>query len=161
MLIKFVDIGFFVCVILTLVCSLRACNMWLTRNHMFIRDIWGKFISFIFWNFEISLVSFGRFQNFEKVNSVNVSQISLLSMWLLVQLFFEVSMMLSLQCSCLFSDVVWEDRRIGGETRHLARWNETKGNTCRRKRATFTSGTSLWMFLSFSLFSKQDIVYGI
>ena len=32
MFIKFVDIDFFVCVILTLVCSLRACNMWLTRN---------------------------------------------------------------------------------------------------------------------------------
>ena len=35
-------------------CSLRACHMWLTRNHMFIREIWGKFTSFIFWNFEIS-----------------------------------------------------------------------------------------------------------
>ena len=80
----------FLCVLfLPLVCSYRACNMWLTRNHMFIRDIWGKFISFIFWNFEISLVSFGRFQNFEKVNSVNVSQISLLSMWLLIQLFLK------------------------------------------------------------------------
>ena len=74
------------CVILTLVCSLRACHMWLTRNHMFIREIWGKFTSFIFWNFEISLVSLRRFQNFKKVNSVNLSQISLLNMWLLVEI---------------------------------------------------------------------------
>ena len=81
-LLIFID---FFCVILTLVCSLRACHMWLTRNHMFIREIWGKFTSFIFWNFEISLVSLGRFQNFKKVNSVNLSQISLLNMWLLVQ----------------------------------------------------------------------------
>ena len=49
----------------------------LTRNHMFIPEIWGKFTSLIFWNFEISLVSLGRFQNFKKVNSVNLSQISL------------------------------------------------------------------------------------
>ena len=72
-------------VILTLVFSLRACHMWLTKNHMFIREIWGKFTSFIFWNFEISLVWLGRFQNFKKVNSVNLSQISLLNMWLLAQ----------------------------------------------------------------------------
>ena len=39
------------CVILTLVCSLRACHMWLTRNHMFIHEIWEKFTSFIFWIF--------------------------------------------------------------------------------------------------------------
>ena len=51
---------------------------------MFIREIWGKFISFIFWNFEISLVLLGRFQNFRKVISINLSQISLLNMWLLV-----------------------------------------------------------------------------
>ena len=72
------------CVILTLVCSSRACHMWLTRNHMFIREIWEKFTSFIVWNFEISLVSLGRFQSFKKVNSVNLSQISHLNMWLLV-----------------------------------------------------------------------------
>ena len=35
----------------------------------------------IFWNFEISLASLRRFQ---KVNSINLSQISLLNMWLLV-----------------------------------------------------------------------------
>ena len=52
------------CVILTLVCSLRACHMWLTRNHIFIREIWKKF---------------ERFQNFKKVNLVNLSQISLLN----------------------------------------------------------------------------------
>ena len=57
------------CVILTLVCSLRACHMWLTRNHMFIREIWGKFTLFIFWN---------------------LSQISLLNMWLLVQICFQL-----------------------------------------------------------------------
>ena len=67
------------CVILTLVYSLRACHMWLTRNHMFIREIWGKFTSFIFWNFEISFVSFGRFYNLKRVNSVDLSQISFLS----------------------------------------------------------------------------------
>ena len=74
------------CGILTLVWFLRACHMWLTRNHMFICEIWGKFTSFIFWNFEISLVSLGRFQNLRKVNSVNLCQISLLNMWLLVQI---------------------------------------------------------------------------
>ena len=43
MFIKFVEIHrLFFCVILTLVCSLRAYHMWLTRNHMFIREIWGK-----------------------------------------------------------------------------------------------------------------------
>ena len=50
------------------------------------REIWGKLTSFIFWNFEISLVLLGRFQNFKKVNSVNLSQIFLLNMWLLVQI---------------------------------------------------------------------------
>ena len=54
MFIKFVDTDWLFCLILTIVCSLRACHMWLTRNHMFIREIWGKFTSFIFWNFEIS-----------------------------------------------------------------------------------------------------------
>ena len=52
------------CVILTLVCSLRASHMWLTRNHTFIRKIWEKLTSFIFWNFEIL-----NSQNFKKVNS--------------------------------------------------------------------------------------------
>ena len=32
------------------------------------------------------LISLGRFQNFKKVNSVNLSQISLLNTWLLVQI---------------------------------------------------------------------------
>ena len=72
------------CIILTLVCPFRACYMWLTMNHMFIREIWGKFTSFIFWNFEISLVWLGRFRNSKKVKSVNLSQISPLNMWLLV-----------------------------------------------------------------------------
>ena len=49
MFIKFVDIDWLIfCVILTIACSLRACQMWLTRNHMFIRQVWGKFTSFIF-----------------------------------------------------------------------------------------------------------------
>ena len=52
---------------------------------MFIREIWGKFTSFICWNFKISLVSLGRFQIFKKVNLVNLFEISLLNMWLLVQ----------------------------------------------------------------------------
>ena len=35
MFIKFVDIDWlFFWVILTLMCSLRACHMWLTRNHI-------------------------------------------------------------------------------------------------------------------------------
>ena len=72
------------CVIITLVCSFRACHLPLTRNHMFICEIWGKLTSAIFLNFEISLVSLRRFQNFKKVNSVNLSQISLLKIWLLV-----------------------------------------------------------------------------
>ena len=38
------------CVTFTLVCSLRACHTWLTRTHMFICEVWGKFTSFIFWN---------------------------------------------------------------------------------------------------------------
>ena len=67
-------------------CSFRACHMWLTRDHMFIREIWGKFTSFIFWSFVISRLKRGRFQNFKKVNSVNLFQISLLNMWLLVHI---------------------------------------------------------------------------
>ena len=51
---------------------------------MFISEILGKFTSPIFWNFEISHVSLGRFQTFKKVNSVNLPQIILLSMRLLV-----------------------------------------------------------------------------
>ena len=78
MFIKLVDIDIVFCVILTLVCSVRACHMWLTKNHIFIREFLGKFTSFIFWNIE-------NIQNFKKFNSVNSSQISLLNMWLLVQ----------------------------------------------------------------------------
>ena len=70
----------------TLVCSLRACHMWLTSNNIFIREIWGKFISFSFWNFEISFVSLERSRNFKKVNSVNLSQIFLLNVWLIVKI---------------------------------------------------------------------------
>ena len=44
-------------------CSLIAFHIWLTRNHMFICEIWGKFTSFMFWN---------------------LSQVSLLNMWLLL-----------------------------------------------------------------------------
>ena len=44
----------------------------------------GKIYLVHFWNFEISRVKWGRFQNFKKVNSVNWSQISFLNMWLLV-----------------------------------------------------------------------------
>ena len=57
MFIKFVDIDWFLCVILTLLRYLRACHMWLTRNHMFISESWGTFTSFIFWNFEISILN--------------------------------------------------------------------------------------------------------
>ena len=70
----------------------RACNVWLTMNHMFIREIWGKFTSFIFWNFEIYLVLLGKFQNFKKVNSVNLSPIFLLNFWLLVLIKVDIQM---------------------------------------------------------------------
>ena len=82
-------------------CSLRACYMWLTRNHVFICEIWGKFTPFIFWNFEVSLISLWRFQNFEKVNSVDLSQISLLNMWLLVRIWFLLSVV------NIFSKYAW------------------------------------------------------
>ena len=72
------------CVILTLACSLSACHMWVNRNHMFTDEIWAKPISLIFWNIEISL----DFKNQKSVNSVNLSQISLLNMWLLIQIHF-------------------------------------------------------------------------
>ena len=75
--------------------------MWLTRNHVFIREIWGKFTPFIFWNFEVSLISLWRFQNFEKVNSVDLSQISLLNMWLLVRIWFLLSVV------NIFSKYAW------------------------------------------------------
>ena len=55
---------------------------------MFIREIWGKFTSLIFLNLEISLVSLRRFQNFKKVNSGNLFQISLLNMPLLLQILY-------------------------------------------------------------------------
>ena len=63
------------CVIFTLVCSLRAFHMWLNRNHMFIREVWGKFTSFIFINFQKS--ELGKFiPNFS------------LNMWLLLLIYF-------------------------------------------------------------------------
>ena len=63
------------CVIFTLVCSLRAFHMWLNRNHMFIREVWRKFTSFIFINFQKS--ELGKFiPNFS------------LNMWLLLLIYF-------------------------------------------------------------------------
>ena len=62
--------------------SLRVSHMWLTRNRMFIREIWEKLTSSVFFfNFEISNLNI---QNFIKVNPVNLSQIFLLNIWLLV-----------------------------------------------------------------------------
>ena len=86
MFIKFVDIDWFFCVILALVCPLRACHIWLTRNHMFIWEIWSKFTSFIF-----------EVLNLEKMNSVNLSKISLLNMWLLEQIIYTNSRFIILQ----------------------------------------------------------------
>ena len=64
--IKLVDIDWlFFCVILTLVCSLRSCHRWLTRNHIFIREIWGKFTLFIYWNFSRSTWEISKFQKSE------------------------------------------------------------------------------------------------
>ena len=80
-LFKLID---FLWVILTLVCSYRTSQMWLTRSHMSIHEIWGKFSSFIFWNFEVFLVSLSIFQNLKKMNLVNLSKVPLLNMWLLV-----------------------------------------------------------------------------
>ena len=64
------------CAFLILVCSLGACHMWLTKNHMFISEF-GE---------NLPQISLGKFQNFKKVSSVNLSQISLLNMWLLAQM---------------------------------------------------------------------------
>ena len=148
----------FLCVLfLPLVCSYRACNVINQESHVYSWHL-GKiyFVYFLkFWNLPRFIREISKFRKSKLGKCIPNFPLKHV---ITNTTFFEVSMMLSLQCSCLFSDVVWEDKRIGGETRHLARWNETKGNTCRRKRATFTSGTSLWMFLSFSL---QDIVYGI
>ena len=58
MLIKFVDIDFF--------CNTYPCLRFQSLSHVV--------------NFEISLISLGRFQNFKNVDSVNLSQISLLNM---------------------------------------------------------------------------------
>ena len=103
MFIKFVDIDWLFFVQFLLLCGLWelvTCDhshkkrkvrflvtmMWLTKNHMFIREILGKFTSFMFWNFEISHVSLGRFQiskkeleswwqcNHLNVNSANVTE---------------------------------------------------------------------------------------
>ena len=51
----------------SLVCSFRACHMWLTRNHMFIREIWEN-------------LPHSFFEIFKK----NYTQISLLNVWILV-----------------------------------------------------------------------------
>ena len=53
------------CVILTLVSCLRVCHMWLTRNHMFIRETWGKFTLFIFWNLPSFTREISNFQESE------------------------------------------------------------------------------------------------
>ena len=82
------------CVILTLVCSSRACHLWLTRNHMFIREIWK--------NLPRSLFEILKSQSFKKVNSVNLSQISHLNMWLLV-----LSTWLSEICLMLLIALFW------------------------------------------------------
>ena len=47
------------CVILTLACSLRACHMSLTRNHIFIREI-GHFLKF--WNAPCFTREISKFQ---------------------------------------------------------------------------------------------------
>ena len=75
--IKFVIIF---CVILALVWPLRACYVINQESHVYSWNLMKIYLE-IFWNFEISLASLRRFQ---KVNSINLSQISLLNMWLLV-----------------------------------------------------------------------------
>ena len=85
MFIKFVDIDCFLC-------NSYPCALFESLSHVINQESnvnsWnlGRFVSFIFWNFEIYLVSFGRFQNFKKVNSLNLSQIYLLNMCLLIQI---------------------------------------------------------------------------
>ena len=47
---------------------------------MFIREIWGKFTLFIFWNFEISRVKRGRFiLNFPLKHVITSTNLALLS----------------------------------------------------------------------------------
>ena len=81
MFIKFVDIDWFLCNSYPCVLFESLWHVINQESHKFIRDIWDEFISFIFWNFETFW-----FQNFKKVNSVNLSQIFLLNMWLLAQI---------------------------------------------------------------------------
>ena len=50
---------------------------------MFIRQIWGKFTSFFFWNLPCFTREVSKFQ---KMNELNFPQISFLNMWLLVQI---------------------------------------------------------------------------
>ena len=61
-------------------CNSYPCVLFESLSHVINQE--SHFYS---WNLEKGyLVSLGRFQNSKKVNSVNLSQISLLNMWLLV-----------------------------------------------------------------------------
>ena len=85
MFIKFVDIDWLLsCVIFTLVCSLRACHMWLT---WLITCLFVKFGVNLPRSFYEILKSSSFHSKFQIVNSVNLSQISFLNVWLLVQTF--------------------------------------------------------------------------
>ena len=70
-------------VILTFMFSLRACHMWLTRNHVYswnLRKI--SLVHFLkFWNLPCETREISKFQICE------LGKISLLNMWLLVRIF--------------------------------------------------------------------------
>ena len=83
--IKFVDIDCFLCNSYPCVLFESLSHVINQESHVYSWNL-GKIYLVRFLKFWISLVSLGRFQNFEKVNSVNVSQISLLNMWLLLQI---------------------------------------------------------------------------
>ena len=78
-------IDYFLCSTYPCVLFESSSNVINQKSHVYSWNL-GKFTSFIFSNFEISLVSLRKFQNFKKLNSVNLSQIPLLNMWLLVQI---------------------------------------------------------------------------
>ena len=88
-LIKFVDIDWlFLCNSCPYVLFESLSHVINQESHVYLWNLG----TFIFLNFEISLVSLWRFQNFKKVNSVNLSYIPLLNMWSLVQITLDDSL---------------------------------------------------------------------
>ena len=100
-------------------CNSYPCVLFESFSHVInqelhvIREISGKFTSFLFL----------RFQNFKKVNSVNLSQISLLSMWLPV-LTLSISIPPTIISKISYMDY-WVVKKLGkkGEYR-MVRWKD-------------------------------------